>query len=58
MSFTVAGNARSRAVMRRIGLRHDASGDFDHPLVHDERTRRHVLYRLGAADRRAVSARG
>ena len=46
VSFTVAGNARSRAVMRRLGMRHDHAGDFDHPLVRDGDLRRHVLYRL------------
>ncbi len=46
VAFAVTGNARSRAVMRRLGMRHDPAGDFDHPLVDDERVRRHVLYRL------------
>ncbi|HVF78599.1 MAG TPA: GNAT family N-acetyltransferase [Solirubrobacteraceae bacterium] len=46
VSFTVAGNARSRAVMRRIGMRHDVDGDFDHPSVSAGELRRHVLYRL------------
>jgi RimJ/RimL family protein N-acetyltransferase len=54
VSFTAAGNARSRAVMERLGMRHDPADDFDHPRVADERLRRHVLYRLHAADRRAV----
>jgi RimJ/RimL family protein N-acetyltransferase len=51
VSFTAVGNARSRAVMERLGMRHDAAGDFDHPRVSDERLRRHVLYRLPASDR-------
>jgi RimJ/RimL family protein N-acetyltransferase len=47
VSFTVAANHRSRAVMERIGLRHAASEDFDHPLVpRGHRLRRHLLYRL------------
>ena len=45
-AFTAVGNERSRAVMVRLGMRHDAAGDFDHPNVDDERLRRHVLYRL------------
>jgi len=49
VSFTVQHNARSRAVMRRLGMRHDYAHDFDHPHVHDDRLRRHVLYRLAVA---------
>jgi ribosomal-protein-alanine N-acetyltransferase len=49
LSFTVEGNARSRAVMRRIGMRHDPADDFDHPRVAEGEFRRHVLYRLAAA---------
>ncbi|MDH4114212.1 MAG: GNAT family N-acetyltransferase, partial [Burkholderiaceae bacterium] len=45
VSFTAVGNVRSRAVMERIGMRHDAAGDFDHPrLPPGHRLRRHVLY--------------
>src|SRR5690348_5836435 len=33
VSFTAAGNARSRAVMERLGMTHDPGGDFDHPRV-------------------------
>lgn len=49
VSFAVEGNARSRAVMRRLGMRHDPGDDFDHPRVADGELRRHVLYRLAAA---------
>ena len=46
VSFTVPANSRSRKVMGRIGLRHDAKDDFDHPNYPDgHRLRRHVLYR-------------
>jgi RimJ/RimL family protein N-acetyltransferase len=46
VSFTVADNWRSRRVMERIGMVHDASDDFDHPLFRaGHRLRRHVLYR-------------
>jgi RimJ/RimL family protein N-acetyltransferase len=49
VSFTAVANVRSRAVMERIGMRHDAAGDFDHPrLPPGHRLRRHVLYRLNA----------
>lgn len=49
VSFTTAGNRRSRAVMGRIGLAHDPADDFDHPnLGADHPLRPHVLYRLKA----------
>jgi RimJ/RimL family protein N-acetyltransferase len=49
VSFTTAANTRSQAVMRRIGLTHDADGDFDHPnLPSGHPMLRHVLYRLPA----------
>jgi RimJ/RimL family protein N-acetyltransferase len=51
VSFAVAGNRRSRAVMERIGMSRDAEGDFDHPsLPEGSPLKRHVLYRIGAAD--------
>jgi RimJ/RimL family protein N-acetyltransferase len=47
VAFTAAGNVRSRAVMERLGMGHDAGGDFDHPRVPEgSPLRRHVLYRL------------
>jgi RimJ/RimL family protein N-acetyltransferase len=47
VSFTAEGNAASRRVMERLGMRRDPSGDFDHPSVPEgHRLRRHVLYRL------------
>ena len=46
-SWTTVGNARSRAVMERIGMTHDPADDFDHPrLPAGHPLRRHVLYRL------------
>jgi RimJ/RimL family protein N-acetyltransferase len=49
VSFTVPANVRSRAVMARLGMRHDEAGDFDHPaLPAGHALRRHVLYRLAA----------
>jgi RimJ/RimL family protein N-acetyltransferase len=50
VSFTAVPNERSRAVMRRLGMRHDPAEDFDHPLVEQPHLRRHVLYRLRATD--------
>jgi RimJ/RimL family protein N-acetyltransferase len=47
VSFTVPANARSRAVMERLGMTRDPSDDFDHPgLPAGHRLRRHVLYRV------------
>lgn len=50
VSFTAVGNERSRAVMRRLGMSHDPSEDFDHPDAPEgHELRRHVLYRLSGA---------
>ncbi|MDQ6772925.1 MAG: GNAT family N-acetyltransferase [Candidatus Dormibacteraeota bacterium] len=47
VSLTVPTNRRSRAVMERLGMTHDAADDFDHPnLAEGDPLRRHVLYRL------------
>jgi|ERR1700722_2601251 len=47
VSLTVPANARSRRVMEKIGMTHDASDDFDHPnLPEGHSLRRHVLYRM------------
>lgn len=52
VSFAVSNNHRSTAVMQRLGMRHDAAGDFDHPRVPDTHPelKRHVLYRLSQAE--------
>lgn len=48
VAYTVPANARSQAVMRRLGMQRDIGADFDHPnLPRDHPLRRHVLYRLG-----------
>ena len=50
ISFTAQSNARSRAVMRRLGMAHDPTEDFDHPVLPSGHPlRRHVRYRLPAA---------
>lgn len=55
VSMTVPDNARSQAVMRRIGMERDRAGDFDHPRVAPgDPLLRHVLYRI----RRDTWARG
>lgn len=47
VSFAAVGNARSRAVMARLGMSHNPAEDFDHPsLPEGHPLRRHVLYRL------------
>lgn len=47
VAFAVPANIRSRRVMEKIGMRHDRSGDFDHPnFPADHPLRRHVLYRI------------
>jgi RimJ/RimL family protein N-acetyltransferase len=51
VAYTAADNAPSRAVMVRLGMRHDAAADFDHPVLPaGHALRPHVLYRLAAAD--------
>jgi len=61
VSFTVAGNTRSRRVMQRIGMQHTPEDDFDHPLLPTEHPlRRHVLYRIagGPAAQQAIARDG
>lgn len=49
VAFSVADNARSRAVMRRLGMTHEHADDFDHPEIEaGSPLRHHVLYRLKA----------
>ena len=52
VSFTAVANARSRAVMERLGMRHDPVENFDHPsLPPDHPHARQVLYRLSNVQR-------
>jgi len=56
VSFAATANQRSWRVMQRLGMRRDAAEDFEHPNVPlGHPLRRHVLYRLGAADWRAAA---
>jgi RimJ/RimL family protein N-acetyltransferase len=49
VAFTAAGNLRSQAVMRHIGMVRDPAADFAHPaLPADSPLRPHVLYRVRA----------
>ena len=51
VSFTVPANARSRAVMGRLGLTHDEADDFEHPALPVGHPMCHlVLYRLRRED--------
>ena len=52
VSFAVANNTWSLAVMERIGMQHDREGDFDHDAVPDTHPhlKRHALYRLSRED--------
>jgi RimJ/RimL family protein N-acetyltransferase len=51
VSFTAAGNLRSRAVMERLGMHRRAEDDFDHPRLAGSHLQRHVLYRLRSGER-------
>src|SRR5262249_29206509 len=47
VATTVPANMRSRRVMERLGMIHNPSDDFDHPLLPEGHPLRpHVLYRL------------
>jgi RimJ/RimL family protein N-acetyltransferase len=55
VSFTVAANKPSWAVMERIGMTRDPAEDFDHPgLPEGHPLRRHMLYRINRPDGRAA----
>jgi RimJ/RimL family protein N-acetyltransferase len=46
-SFTVPKNLKSQAVMKKIGLKYDPQGDFNHPkLPLNHALSSHVLYRI------------
>ncbi len=53
VAFLVKDNARSAAVCERLGMQHDAAGEFDHPRIPEGAIsvggfpqRRHALYRI------------
>lgn len=51
VAFTSLNNARSRAVMHRLGMEESPGEQFDHPSVPaDSPVRRHRLYRLPQKD--------
>jgi ribosomal-protein-alanine N-acetyltransferase len=50
--MTIPANARSQAVMHKLGMTRDPDADFDHPNVPvGHPVRRHWLWRLRAEDR-------
>ncbi len=58
VSFTIAANRRSRAVMERIGMHHAAVDDFDHPRIAEGHPmRRHLLYRLRRSEWASAQSR-
>ncbi|TCD15196.1 GNAT family N-acetyltransferase [Oricola cellulosilytica] len=60
VSYAAQDNRRSTAVMEQLGMRRDASGDFDHPRVPDTHPhlKRHVLYRITAEEWRKQQKAG
>jgi ribosomal-protein-alanine N-acetyltransferase len=49
VSFTSPANVKSIAVMERLGMKRDFSGDFEHPRVPvGHPLRPHVLYRISS----------
>jgi len=48
LAVTAAGNVRSQAVMRRLGMTRDPADDFDDPTVEPGPLRSSVLFRLSA----------
>ncbi len=47
VSFTSVGNAKSRRVMAKIGMKHNPEDDFEHPrLPKTSPLSHHVLYRI------------
>lgn len=46
LAIAAAGNVRSHAVMRRIGMSHDPADDFDDPTMPAGPLRASVLYRI------------
>jgi RimJ/RimL family protein N-acetyltransferase len=46
VAITAAGNVRSQAVMRRLGMTRDPAEDFDDSDIDDDHLRRQVVYRV------------
>ena len=51
VAITVPANIKSQQMMRRLGMTHSSTDDFDHPcLPEGHLMRRCVLYRLSRSD--------
>ena len=51
VAMTTTTNARSAAVMERLGMTREAADDFDHPAIEaGHPLRRHILYRISAEE--------
>ncbi|NBE56042.1 GNAT family N-acetyltransferase [Streptomyces boluensis] len=57
LAITTAANVRSQAVMRRIGMTHTPSDDFDDLTVPEGPLRRNVVYRVARGHGTAASSR-
>ena len=57
VSFTTTKNLKSQRVMEKIGMRHDPTRDFDHPVLPTWHERRHVPYCIDRRTWRAGVAR-
>jgi ribosomal-protein-alanine N-acetyltransferase len=56
VAFANTRNARSQAVMARLGMVRDPASDFDHPMLPEGNPlRRHLFYRVTAAQLAAAS---
>jgi RimJ/RimL family protein N-acetyltransferase len=49
VAFVVPSNARSQAVMQRLGLVRDEAADFEHPRIPEGPLRHHWLFRIKRA---------
>jgi RimJ/RimL family protein N-acetyltransferase len=56
LALTTAGNVRSQAVMRRIGMTRDPAEDFDDPTVPNGPLRAVVVYRISREQHQAGRA--
>ncbi len=50
VSFTTVANRRSRQVMQRLGMCHDARGDFDQTALPGHRLQSHELHQRSRED--------
>ena len=58
LAVTTVGNARSQAVMRRLGMTTDPADDFDDPTEPEGPLRRNVLFRITRDAAAAAAEKG